>query len=282
MLIHMVGISRQDSRTLAKARLSEADREDFEHQIHLDLERIRIKFTQLQTALRKSLTQKEVKPKEIVAHVMGYGVFKYQIQGKDDNLLKSSEEKLNNAASIEDVFIVLSNYWSCIEYKILAIIVDEYGDKDDREKMEEYRNDLKIFFENRKLSEIPKDSKFTNGHTSGETHERVIIKLNLDNPHLQIVTNLKSKICEILGVKPSILLIEEIKEGCVEVTLLVPKHLINLIFGDHLTEASEQFLGASVMFISCKDFYINFTVSIPDNIVLLGHDHILIMYCLFI
>ena len=229
----------------------------------MDLKRIRFKFTMLQSALRKSLTEKDVKPTQIVAHVIGYGVFKDQIREKDKNLLKNSEEKLKNATSIEDVFIELSNYWSCIEYDILAIIIDEYGDDDDQKMIQEYSNALKLFFENRKVSEIPMDSKFTNGHSSGETHERVIIKLNLDNPHLKTVTNLKSKVCEILGVKPSVLLIEEIKEGCVEIILLVPKHLIKLIFGDYLTKVSykEQLLAASVTFFSGKDFNFDFTVS---------------------
>ncbi|MCG8625393.1 MAG: hypothetical protein MJE68_25775, partial [Proteobacteria bacterium] len=88
-------------------------------------------------------------------------------------------------------------------------------------------------------------------------------KLNLDNPHLQTVTNLKSKVCEILGVKPSVLLIEKIREGCLEVILLVPKHLVRLIFGDHLTEITykEQLLEASVIFFSGKDFIIEFIVS---------------------
>jgi hypothetical protein len=259
----MIGISGQDSRTYAQSRLSEAEREDFEHQILLDLKRIRFRFTKLQSALRKSLTQKEVKAKQIVAHVIGYGVFKDRHQDKDESLLKSSEEKLRSATSIEDVFIELSNYWSCIEYDILTIIIDEYGDDNDQKMIQEYSDAVKLFFQNRKISEIPKDSKFTNGHNSGETHERIIVKLNLDNPHLQTVTNLKSKVCEILGVKPSVLLIEEIKEGCVEVVVLVPKHLVKLIFGDHLTKVpcKEQLLAASVIFFSGKDFNIVFTVS---------------------
>jgi hypothetical protein len=260
----MVGISRQDSRICAKSRLSEAEREDFEHKIFLDLKRIRNQFTMLQLAVRKSLTQKEVKAKEIVAHVIGYGVFKDQFQDKDESLLKNSEEKLRSATSIEDVFIELSSYWSCIEYDILTIIVNGYGDDDDQKMMQEYNDAVKLFFQNRRVSEIPKDSKFTNGHSLGEIHEPVIIKLNLDNPHLRTVTNLKSKICDILGVKPSILLIEEIKEGCIEITVLVPKHLIKLIFGDHLTEVSyykEQLLAASVIYFSGKDINIFFTVS---------------------
>ena len=260
IILCVAGLARQDSKIYAKVRLSQGEREDFEHQIHMDLKQIRFKFTKLQTALRKSLTQKEVRPTEIVAHVIGYGVFKDQLQDKDENILRNSEKKLKTSTSIEEVFIELSNYWSCIEYDILTIIVDEYGDKKDQKLMQEYSEALKDFFENRKLSEIPQDSKFTNGHTSGETHERVIIKLNLDNPLLKTVTNLKSRIGEVLGIKPSVLLIEEIKDGCVEIILLVPKHLINLIFGKHLTDASykEQFLAASVMFISSKDFYINF------------------------
>lgn len=256
----MVGILRQDSRVYAKSRLSEAEREDFEHQILLDLKRIRFKFSKLQSALRKSLTQKKVKAKQIVALVIGYGVFKDQLQDKDESLLKSSEEKLRSATSIEDVFIELSNYWSCIEYDILTIIVDEYGDDNDQKMIEEYSDAVKLFFQNRKISEIPKGSKFTNGHSS---HEHVIVKLNLDNPHVQTVINLKSKVCEVLGVKPSVLLIEEIKEGCVEVILLVPKHLVKLIFGDHLTEVpcKELLLAASVILFFGKDFNIGFSVS---------------------
>ena len=265
----MVGLARQDFRIDAKARLNQGEREDLEHQIRIDLKQIRIKFTKLQTALRKSLTQREVKTTEIIAHIVGYGVIEDQIGGKDENLFKNSEERLRSTTSIDEAFIELSKLWSCIEYEILAIIVDEYGDNNDQKMMQGYGEALKLFFENKKLSEIPKDSKFTDGdrHTSGETHERAIIKLNLDDPLLIAVTNLKSKICEILGLKPSILVIEEIKEGCVEVILLVPKHLVNIIFGNHLNEASykEQFLSASVIFISCKDFCINFTVSIVDK-----------------
>ena len=217
-------------------RLNDDEMQDLEFMIKIDVDRIQRKFAILQTVIRKSLKERGVPTQEIVAHVIGLGV------------AKTDKQKLESEESLDRVFIVLTGYWSFLDYDLLDSIVEIYGNDTDRDRMEAYNEELKLFC-NRRLSEVPERNLIL---SNDQTREQMVVKLNVSDPRLSVIRDLKIKACKVLNAKPCELQIKEVKEGCVQVTFLIAiKHL----FVSSLTEAQcDDFKALSILSLSCAHF----------------------------
>ena len=51
-------------------------------------------------------------------------------------------ETIMHATNLAEVFIILNQYWDCVHYELLEIIVDQYGDQDLKREMENYRQEI--------------------------------------------------------------------------------------------------------------------------------------------
>ena len=213
--------------------------EDLKHVMRVDLKQIRSKFFNLQSSVRVSLGG--VPLKSIVAHVLGYvEVF------EDKKVPLLPKEKVREAVSTDQLFDdILLKQWNFLEYDLLKSIVEHCccSDESTCKQLEEYHNDLRGFFEKRKLSEVSDDLSLS--ICTDETQEQVTIKLDLNDPTLKEIKELKSKICEILGIMPSTLLISEIRPGCVEITFLIPVHISEYVFGNPITDLQREALKAA-------------------------------------
>lgn len=139
-----------------------------------------------------------------------------------------------------------------LECDLLASIVEQCCDEAICKKINEYQNELKEFFEKRKLSELPEDLSLSNG--TDEAHDQVVMKLDLNDPTLKEIKDLKSIICEILGIMPSILLISEIRPGCVEISFLISMYISEYVFGKSITDTQRQALkAASVLMFTWRN-----------------------------
>ena len=213
--------------------------EDLKHVMRLDLKKIRRMFLKLQSEVRESLRQ--VPLQELIRHVLGY----VEVFELNKTLQLIPEENLRHASSSDEVFDILQKLWNFLEYDMLISVVEHCGDKAVCKKVQEYHNHLKEFFEMRKLSEIPEGLSLS---TADETCDLVVMKLDLTDPTLREIKDLKSKVCEILEIMPSTLLIAEIRQGCVEVTFLIQIHVSEFVFAKTFTAAQrEAFRAASVL-----------------------------------
>jgi hypothetical protein len=220
--------------------------EDLKHVMRVDLKQIRRKFLKLQCDVRVAL--EGVQLENIVAHVRGY----VEVFG-DNEVPLVPEEKLKEATSTNQLFDdILQKQWNFLEFDLLTSIVEHCCDEIICEKLKEYHDNLKEFFEKRRLSEVSKDLSLSN--CRDETKEQVIMKLDLSNPTLKEIKELKSKICEILDVMPSTLLISEIKQGCIEIMFLIPVHISEYVFGKPINDAQREALKAvSVLKFTWRD-----------------------------
>jgi hypothetical protein len=213
--------------------------EDLKHVMRVDLKQIRTKFLDLQCDVRNSLGG--VPLENILAYVRGF----VEVFG-DNEVPLLPKEKLKEATSTDQFFDdVLQKQWNFLEFDLLINIVKRCCDEVTRKRLKEYNDDLKEFFEKRKLSEVSPDLSLSN--CMDETKERVIMKLDLSNPTLKEIKELKSKICEILGIMPSTLLISEIKQGCVEITFLIPAHISEYVFGKPINDEQREALKAALV-----------------------------------
>ena len=216
--------------------------EDLKHVMRVDLKHIRKKFVKLQSDVRVSL--REVPLDDIIPHVLGYAeVFDPESDKKVPLLPK---EKLQEAASTDQLFNkVLQKQWNFLEFDLLESIVEQCCAHDEAicKQIKEYHKDLKEFFEKRRLSEISEDLSLSN--CTDETQEVVTMKLDLNDPTLKEIIDLKSKICEILEIMPSTLLISEIRPGCVEITFLITVHISEYVFAKPITDSQREALKAA-------------------------------------
>lgn len=217
--------------------------EDLKHVMRVDLKQIRKKFVKLQSDVRVSL--RGVPLEDIIGHVLGY--VKVFDPDSDKKVPLLPEETLRSAASTDQLFYTLQKQWNFLECDLLVSIVEQccHSDETICKKIKEYHNDLKEFFEKRKLSEFPEDLSLSN--STDEAHEEVVMKLDLNDPTLKEIKELKSKICEILDIMPSTLLISEIRSGCVEITFLIPVHISEYVFGRPITDAQREILKAALV-----------------------------------
>ena len=242
--------------------VSHSDKEkDFKFLIKQDLKELRTKFTTLQFEVRESLS-KRVPPQKIVAHVLS----DYEDICENDDCKPTSlfsdadQEKLNSAISVDQVFPILKKCWSFLKYEVLYSIVNHFGDESDQARVKEYQKQLEIFFNKRKVSEVPEE--LISSNSIDVTRNKMVIKLDKENPRWTAITDLEFRICEILGIMPSALLIIGIQEGCVEITFSIPKHISQQIFRKPLTkEQEQQFRAASILWLSCGDVHLIFEVS---------------------
>ena len=231
--------------------------EDLKHMMRVDFKKIRNKFVNLQTEVRESL--RKVPLENIIAHVLGYvEVFDHPESDKKVQLLP--EENLRRATSTDQLFVILQKRWNFLECDMLISIAEQFGDKTICKKVEEYHNDLKEFLGKRKLSEVPKDLSLSS--CVDKAYEQVVMKLDLKDPTLREIKDLKSKICESLGIMPSTLLISDIRQGCIEITFTIPMHISKHVFGKPVTGAQREALkAASVLTCTWRDKTELFVVS---------------------
>lgn len=224
--------------------------QNLEYKITKDVAEIHEKFATLQTRIRESLSSK-VCAKNIAAHVIAYGIVN-----------QSSDEKLKflKHDTLEEVFSILSDHWSFLDYDLLKSIVKNYGSEDEESEIEKYQKQLKLFCE-RRVSEVPKEFIQLQKKSEHDLRDKVIIKLKLDHPKLKDIKDLKSKLCNVMSIEPATLQIVNVHLGCVEVIFLVSKH-ISYVFERPLTEQQwKAFQSASIVCLSYGALQFTFVVS---------------------
>ena len=183
-----------------------------------------------------------------------------------DILNDDHKAQVKQATSPEDIFIVLADYWSFLDYEYLESIVKDLCDccTKTKTKMEQYVDEIKKFCE-RRVSEVP-PSPFRN---DTEHQEKLYVKLNeCDNTSLKRVKNLKETIASILQRRPSELQLYSIQEGCIFVTFLISRSIGEEIFEKKgLTKLQqEKFREAKVLSLKFKFFEANFMEEIRRSL----------------
>lgn len=219
--------------------------------IRIDLKKIKSKFVDLQSDVRESLRNKPLN--NIVEHILGY-VEVFEHNGSDILVHTFSEETLRSLSSTDELFRVLQKRWNFLENDLLISIVKRYGDEEIKSKIDNYSKDLREFLENRKLSEVSQTRSLQLSSSDDITSEPVLMKFNLSDPTLQKILDLKSKICEILGINPSSLRICDIKEGCIQITFLIPVQISEFVFCRPFSHEQQKALQeASVIKLIWRD-----------------------------
>ena len=131
-------------------------------------------------------------------------------------LSKDDEEQIRKTPSA--VSIILTKYWSFLDFENLEHIVEHMCSSAEKEKMKEYKEEVLIFCR-RRVSELPRNSLGSSSNHTGM--KKLCVKLALDDPALQSIKHLKMLIANILGCRTSDLVLQNIEPGSVLVTYFV-------------------------------------------------------------
>ena len=154
-----------------------------------------------------------------------------------DILSEEDVKQVKEAPDINEVRIVLAQkYWSFLDYENLEHIVNNKCGDTEQNLMKEYRDELERFCD-RRVTEFPPGS--LNNGTDHAGMKKLVVKLDLNDPSLKRIKNLKVTIARILGCLPSKLVLLDIENGSVSVTFLVVVSVGAELFGT-ISLTSEQ------------------------------------------
>ena len=138
--------------------------------------------------------------------------------------------ELKKAESIEDIFLILDDYWDYLNYSLLEHIVDRHVSSDEvKKEMAEYGKEISSFRMKTRLNIFyhvhkrrPKvDEKFRNAVT-----KHVI---DWFTATLEDVEKFRNDLCSELSLQMFSLQLAVVAQGCVEITWLVPSSLVTYI-----------------------------------------------------
>ena len=209
------------------SELSFDDREDLLAQIEGLKEEITVKFLKLQSDLITSLnTQEDINPLLLANTLLTYT---HDIadgaHGRSCvSLFQHHHQNLVEAKRIEEIFIIINPYLSYFNYELVQVIIDTHGTDKDKKNMQQYLKDF---------SDYCKKVPCVEFHEESDCNEskRTKIKFKLDYNKSQLklgdVKRIQRRIARILKLKPSVLFLHSVDDGCVVFTFLLPTSTIN-------------------------------------------------------
>ena len=187
---------------------------DQKEQFNSNIKSIQKKFADLLTSTRKSLKEQQVDLLDLVAHLMGFSLFS-AVLVKQEALLADRCRDLENADSIDRIFVILSPFWSFLDYEILEAIIDEFGTDNDHSNLRQYVKDLK-----KALSQVEPGTLTI----KEDTYIKLYVKLDTDvNEALRRYRDIKATIARIFGVEVYALQLCSVEDGCIELIFRYPK-----------------------------------------------------------
>ncbi len=195
---------------------------DGKQQLKNDIKTIERKYIRLQTATRESLkNSKSVDLCSLIALLTSYRASRAVIESESNMLLAHQQEDLRRAASVDEIFVIVSPFWSFLDFEILEDVIELFGADSDRHNLAEYVTELKQFLNSWKV-EPCKISRLD------DDKSRMKICIKLDTDSLAIYRDLKIAIARIFEVEVYALHLHSIEDGCIQLIFILPEivHII--------------------------------------------------------
>lgn len=168
------------------------------------LERIKQRFTSLQTETLSSLEQSGITANDIATYLFHLGA------GNHNKLVLAGQQ------SLHQVFMLLSNFWHIYDYDLLTNIIRTFGTAEDAVRMEEYivvlqqhetasGNSFMLWSlsQTSTTGNLEHREKFPLEITELRVHVRSYV-----DPTLQTLSQIKTGICRVVHVHPALAVIK--------------------------------------------------------------------------
>lgn len=208
--------------------------------LNQELKRITQLYAIYVKCIRENLQAMGKTPIDLGSDLLNVAAFSHSRQ--DLMLLSSHQPELKKADNLNDIFDLLSReYASFLNYDIFEFIVNSYKLDKSQEELQ-YPEHLQDYIKRHSISEFMKINPLLK--EISDTSTELILKINMSTTsRLAKITELKESLANTLHINIATLRLLDIKDGCIEVTFLLPTHIAELLFNEHtcFTEEMEEF-----------------------------------------
>ncbi len=210
------------------------------------------KFNDLVQSLQNSLKHQNKSVSDICRCLSGISCMTQVYDGEDQCVFRKKRKRLKECSTISDAWCILCDYFSFFDFYIIELITKELGTKDDGVRLGQYKAEFGKYLNNRIFplkiirSEVPRDDSM-----------QIVLKLDpsYDECNLAHLEDLKKAVTKLLKLEPCCVQLYEIRQGCIQLILLIPEFIVDSIFP--LTPEQELALHQlKVTRLDCGDFYI--------------------------
>jgi len=207
---------------LQTAGLTEAEAMILKGRLYNEFQLMTRRFSCFNTAVCKSLIQREITVKELVRVLRDLRAF----QASEPNvpLLRDRFSEIMEAKDIDDVFNILADYVSFFSFHITEHIVENLGTESDKKLLSDYKEELESYCK-RNIFECPSYS------TPNPGEAELVMKVEgIERYNLKHLEELISHVSKALTVCPHTLQLNSVKKGCVQLNFQIPHFVKYHIF----------------------------------------------------
>ena len=217
--------------TLTAKNLSESDRKLLSGEITMQFYQISKKYASLTSSIRASLKRQGITPAQLAEKLMdleGFVPLRNHEGAKHRyRLLENRKSEFSKANSIEEIFSILGDYCSFYNHEIINYIVEELGTKDDKARLEKYREDFTEYCR-RSVFECP----FSSRSEKSPHFVDLVMKVDSDmigQYTMKAVELFHTQVAKVLQVTKYTLHLWKVEEGCLQVTFCIPQFLKTVV-----------------------------------------------------
>ena len=215
------------------------------------------KFGQTFNSFFQSLSDRSVPIKKLVAGLKAYGAFSPLHENENQPLLRDELQSIELAtADIDDIKLIVLDYCSFFNFRLLSELVTQLGTPNDKELFEQYGRDFTVYAQ-RRVFECPSEFGELN-----QTKTDVVVKL--DHHYNQCIVDqlrlLQIDLCEIFNI--TYLKLCRVTSGCLQLIFQIPPFVHVKVFP--LTRKQEdRLMNLHVQRVICGDYH--FTREVGTN-----------------
>ena len=235
--------------------MSSTDYEKLQTRLYLESMALTEKFGDTFNTFFESLRKREIPIKRVVADLKAFGAFTPVYKGENQPLLREELNSLDlNKADIDDIKLIVLNYCSFFNFKLLTHLVKALGSANDNQQLALYTSNFNEYAQ-RRVFECPSEYSRPNDISQAN----IIIKLDdhYERCTLNQLKLLEGEFCKILNITD--LKLCNVKPGCLELTFQVPWFVQEQVFP--LSEEQKEELEAlHVVSVTSKDYFFSVQV----------------------
>ncbi len=185
------------------------------------------KFNDLVTTLKDSLKQQKRNAVDITDCLLGINCKKTVYDGENQCMFRNKREQLKKCQTKDDVWRILTDYFSFFDFYIIEHIAKQLGTKSDKALMAQYKEDFNNYLHSRvfPLTIIRSD-------TFRKDCKEMVLKLDsaFDDCTIANLEALRGEVAKMLNLTSNVVHLYKIKKGCIQLVLLIPEFVFNDIF----------------------------------------------------
>ena len=241
--------------------------------LEAETDNIQMKFNTLVTRVLFDMKEHGFKPQDVAQHFNHFPALEPVYTDANTSLLNKQVEDIRKKTTLDDVFCILSDYYSWFNYDLIENLIETFCAKseDVKEALQEFKKNFSKYSKRRVFVIVPRaESSDTESgvrdrivHFSkwGTDRKRDVKKfiMKVDKRWnmitVKMLRHIRKTVAGILKVKKHTLHLQSVEDGCFQMTFLIPEFVAATVFPLQFpTEQEPALLEAGVIELHCDGF----------------------------